>query len=419
MRKFWRDKWSMVDSQWSMAIQISLSRLQWTMDHGLWTITLLGVVLSCAQPKKEATTEKYTCPMHPEIIQDKPGTCPICFMDLVRKNREGEGVEITAELNYLLKPTNAQVMSSIKTVMPTRESNKVTEKFNGIITYDTRKAIVISSRVGGRIEKLFVKYKFQPIRRGQKILELYSPELITAQRDLVFLIQTDPENTALINSAKEKLRLIGATEDQIAQTIASKKEMNSFPVFSSADGYVTDEGEKEQNELFIREGMYLSTGQTIVKVINTQEAWAEFDIAQSKMAGLKLNDPIRIAVDDKNEIEAKVNFVQPFFKVEEKFTKVRVYLANPNNKYKIGQLVEGSLDQVRESLWIPASARLDLGTKEIAFVKKEGAFKSKLITTTRSFGDKREVVLGLSESDSIAYDAHFLIDSESFVKVNE
>lgn len=411
MKRFWKDKLSTADSRQSTA-------RQWIVDRNLWTFLLL-VVMSCAQPKKEVATEKYTCPMHPEIVQDKPGTCPICFMDLVQKNREGQGVKITAELNYLLKPTNAQVMSSIKTVMPIRESNKLTEKFNGIITYDTRKATVISSRVGGRIERLFVKYKFQTIRRGQKILEIYSPELITAQRDLLFLVQTDPENTILINSAKEKLRLIGATEDQIAQTITSKKEMNSFPVFSPADGYVTDEAEKEQSELSIREGMYLSTGQTIVKVVNTQQVWAEFDIAQNKIAGLKLGDPILVAADSKNEIEAKVNFVQPFFKGEEKFTKVRVHLVNPDSKYKIGQLIEGSVDDVSESLWIPASARLDLGTKEIAFVKKDGAFKPKLITTSRNSGDKREVVRGLSERDSIAYDAHFLIDSESFVKVNE
>ena len=95
------------------------------MDQGLWTL-LLVISISCSQNKKQTAEEKYTCPMHPEIVQDKPGTCPICFMDLVQKNKKGIVIEITSDLNYLLKPTNALVMSSIKTITPVRESMVVT-----------------------------------------------------------------------------------------------------------------------------------------------------------------------------------------------------------------------------------------------------------------------------------------------------
>ena len=413
MREFWKNKMSMVGSRWSIA---SRKRL-WIMDHGLWTL-LLVILISCSQSKKEATSEKYTCPMHPEIVQDKPGTCPICFMDLVQKNREGAEIEITSELNYLLKPTNALVMSSIKTITPVHDTVTISSQFNGVISYDTRNAVIISSRIAGRVEKLFVKYKLQQIHRGQKILEIYSPELVTAQRDLIYLLQSDADNSSLINSSKEKLKLLGASEEQIVQIISSKKEMNSFPVFSSTEGYVITTGENE-SELSVREGMYLSSGQPIINIINTQQVWAEFDIPQKDAAQLKLNDLIRLKFDKENTVNAKINFVQPFFKGEERFTRVRVYLNNSQGRYKIGQLVIGVIDRQKEALWIPSSTRVDLGNKEIVFVKVGGAFKPKLIVTAKATGDKLEVIQGLTESDSIAYDAHFMIDSESFVKIKD
>ncbi len=412
MKEFWRkSSRSTVDSRQSTVLQS-------TVVSGLWTILLL-VVLSCTNNKKQATAEKYTCPMHPEIVQDKPGTCPICFMDLVKKNKEGTEVEITTELNYLLKPTNALVMSSIKTITPVRDSMVVKARFNGVITYDTRKAVTISSRIAGRVEKLFVKYKFQQIHSGQKILEIYSPELVAAQRDLLYLLQSDPDNSSLINSSKEKLRLLGASEQQIAQVVSSKKEMTLFSVFSSADGYVIESDGKENEELSVREGMYLNAGQSIVNIIGTQQVWAEFDIPQREASQLKVNDLIRLKKDQENTIEGKINFVQPFFKGEEKFTKVRVCLNNPNGKYKVGQLVSGEIDQRKAALWIPSSARIDLGSKEIVFVKEDGVFKPKVITTIKDADGKLEVVQGLTESDSIAYDAHFMIDSESFIKIKD
>src|SRR5439155_1581072 len=122
------------------------------------------------------------------------------------KGKHNEEVKITAELNYLLKPVNSVVISSINTVAPVRKSMDVEVKANGIITYDTRSLTTISSRLNGRIEKLFVRNNFQPIYKGQKILEVYSPELLTAQRDLLYLLKSDKENSQLIEGAKEKLR---------------------------------------------------------------------------------------------------------------------------------------------------------------------------------------------------------------------
>src|SRR5258706_3948537 len=186
MKKYWRkNNSSMVDSPWSI-----VKSLQWTIDYGLWTINLL-VAINCSQNKKQAQAKTYTCPMHPTVVQDKPGTCPVCGMDLVKKGKSGEEVKITTELNYLLKPTNAMVISSIKVITAVQMTMNFKMEAKGTVAHDTRKIATLSSRYNGRIEKLYVKYNLQPIYKGQKILEIYSPELITAQRELLYLLEKD------------------------------------------------------------------------------------------------------------------------------------------------------------------------------------------------------------------------------------
>lgn len=423
-----------------------------TADYRLWiTLVLLIVALACTPNKNQSEHESYTCPMHPTVIHDKPGTCSICGMDLVRKGYSGEEIKITAELNYLLKPTNAIIISSIKTIIPVRKSMEVIAKANGLITYDTRRFTSIPIRFGGRVEKLSINYNFQPIRKGQKILEIYSPELLTAQRDLLYLLKADKENFQLIEGVKEKLKLLGISDSQIAQLVSTNQESYSFAVYSPVDGYIVEEasltastptsaeavtpvkdgemasgGLSKQtstslstSELLTREGMYVNAGQVIFKVVNTEYLWAEFDVYQQDATFISIKDTVQLSFDNTTEdVEAIVNFVQPFFKNDESFAKVRVYLSNTNNKFRAGQLVTATFMKPTEaSMWIPLSARLDLGTKEIAFIKRRGVFRPKEIVTARQSGDWIEVLSGLDASDSLTYNAQFMVDSGSFIKV--
>jgi Cu(I)/Ag(I) efflux system membrane fusion protein len=384
-------------------------------------LTAYFLLSSCSQNKKQVQADTYTCLMHPTVLQDKPGTCPVCGMGLVLKGRAGDEAKITHELNYLLKPVNAAVISFIKTVTPTLKSMEIKTKADGIITYDTRALTAISSRFNGRIEKLFVKYNFQPIRKGQRILEIYSPDLLTAQRDLLYLLKSDKENAQLIDGATERLKLLGVSDDQINQLISLGKESNSFSVYSHAAGYVINSGEnlKNQNELEVREGMYVAAGQVIFKVANPKNVWAEFDLFSKDVASVKVNDPVQIKIEETaEELHSKINFLQPFYKEAQSFTKVRVYLSNSNSKYRIGQLVSASFSKPSpESLWIPLSAHSDLGTRKIVFVKHEGMFQPREISTGSQSGMWIEVLKGININDSLAYNAQFMIDSESFIKI--
>ncbi|HYG40433.1 MAG TPA: efflux RND transporter periplasmic adaptor subunit [Cytophagales bacterium] len=407
---------------------------------------------SCRQEEKKASAHnheevEYTCPMHPQILQNEPGTCPICHMDLVKKGGHAHNAEIGEDLNHLLKSTNSSSLSSIRTIAPEEKSMKVTTSANGIITYDTRQAFSIPFRFGGRIEKLFIRYNFQSIQKGQKILEIYSEELATAQRELLYLKENDGGNTELIESAKRKLLLLGASESQIQQLINTGKESYSFAVYSPYNGYVVEEsalkvasqasptsamasgmGESPSSPVSanastpiqLREGMYINKGETAFKVINADKVWAEFNLYQQDASNVELQQPVEITFDNgkKETIKATVDFIQPFFKEGESFTKIRIYLSNTGGKYKIGQLVTATFkSETGKTKWIPAEALVDLGTRTVVFVKKENVFQPQVITPGQRSGDSVEVLEGLEGDDQIAHNGQFMIDSESFIRI--
>ncbi len=179
-----------------------------------------------------AGTQLYHCPMHHEIVRDEPGTCPICGMDLVAFSSEEKPIA-DVSLNTLLKPTNSYVISTIPLVQMEQKDEPMEIEALGTIQYDTREAAVISARVSGRIEKLYVRYTFQDIKKGQKLMEIYSPEILTAQQDLLFLLRNDPGNSSMINAAREKLSLLGMSGTQLQQVMQSQKAALAVSIYSN------------------------------------------------------------------------------------------------------------------------------------------------------------------------------------------
>jgi membrane fusion protein, copper/silver efflux system len=398
---------------------------------------------------------EYTCPMHPQIIRSEPGTCPICGMELVKKS-DTHNNEINHGVDNIVKATNSVSVSSVKTVTPVKKSGTIDLIANGIITYDTRKAYTVPVRFGGRVEKLFIKYNFQPVTKGQKILEIYSPEIVSAQRELLFLLNDDRGNTGLIESSKQKLRLLGMSELQFQNLTKSKKETYALAVFSPYSGYIVEEpviaqlkrtenpvtpsgsmnGMSDANSsssaaavfpptasaLSVREGQYLNAGQGLFKIVNTERLWAEFDFPQSMTKFLRRDQLIEIKLNASNSetIRAKIYQLIPFFSNGESFTKVRVELNNPDRRIKVGTLATGRLTKsIENATWIPASSTVDLGNESVVFVKKGDAFQAKKVITGTKSGEFIEVIDGIGERDEIAADGQFMIDSESFIKITD
>lgn len=423
----------------------------------VWTILLLTLV-SCGQGGDHAQhADTYTCPMHPTVVSDRPGSCPVCGMDLVRKVRPGEELEITEDLAKILKSPNETVMASIKTIKGQYKTMPSKVNAQGIVTYDTRNIYTISSRVGGRLEKIYLKYAFQPVSKGQKIAEVYSPELITAQRELLFLLESDPENQAIIDAGKSKLELLGLRKAQIDNLVQRKETSNTFSVYSPYSGYlITDSSaptttpstsapatrassgmgdgmgssssgttasaatnQSTTSGQVVREGDYVSAGQTLFTIVNASSLRVELDLPASLAVSIKKGTPLDLHYEGGATQKSTVDFVQPFFSEGQDFVKLRVY----NNAVKdlhIGHLVTAEIHlPATESLWVPKVAVLDLGNEQIVFIKDRGMLKPKKVTTGITSGDQIEIRSGLASSDEIAANAQYLIDSESFIKTAE
>jgi Cu(I)/Ag(I) efflux system membrane fusion protein len=379
--------------------------------------------------------ELYTCPMHPEIIRNAPGSCPVCGMALVKKQPGDKSVE-DIQLDALLKPVNEFVVSAVPVTTIERREEDLKLNVVGIVTHDTRQAATISSRVNGRIEKLYIRYKYQPVRKGQRIMDIYSPELLTAQQNLIFLLRNDKDNISLVNAAKDKLFLMGMTSGEVAELVKTKVPRYSIGVFSNYSGFVTDlntsagsraveemQAQMSTNqELEIKEGMYVKMGQFLFSVYNPAKSWILLDIFPDQQNLVKAGSLVRIVPETapQQSITAKINYIEPAFRPGKKTLSARVYLNNANMQLPIGSRVTATIfGSSANASWLPKDAVLSLGRDKVVFVKQSGGFKAHKVTTGLELNRSIEVVTGLSSEDSVASNAQFLVDNEAFIKVSD
>lgn len=384
----------------------------------------------------ENAAAEYTCPMHPEVIENKPGQCPICGMDLVKKETGG-AASPDVDLDALLKPTNEFVISAIPVTSIQKQEEMIEVEALGNIAYDTRQAGSISSRIAGRIEKLYVRYRYQKVNKGQPILELYSPELMTAQQNLLFLIKNDPANTTFIEAAKEKLLLLGLSNQQLQQVLQSGKPSFTITVYSNYSGHIhesvnggnmnTSAGNMKDislitEEISLKEGMYLQKGQAIFTVYNPNKAWAILNIYGDHQGLIKKGNTVRIIPETAplKNFRATIDFIEPFYRQQSKTLSARVYFDNSSLKIPIGSQVKATVfGNSKNAYWLPTEAVLSLGLDKIVFKKVPGGFKAHKINTGLVHNHLVQVLGALNETDSVAVNAQYLMDSESFIKIKQ
>lgn len=364
----------------------------------------------------------------------------------------------TEDLVGLEQATNQTVFSDIKSIEPIEAKIVPIIKATGVIAYDPSLINTISARYSGRIERLYVRFNFETVSEGQRIMDIYSPEILTEQQNLVFLLSHSSNEINLINSSRQKLRFYGLTESQISQIVKLRKPINPLTVYSNYSGHIHDIGissgqsnsssamgngmtSKSSNSvtnsgpvqienipfsqtssLSIKEGMYLERGQPIFAVYNTQKVWAVLNIFPEDAKFIKVGDKVSVAseTNPSHLINAIINYIEPIAGQNASAIKARVYLQNKESHYlKIGTLLTAAITSNEISgLWLQRKAVVNLGQKQIVFKKVKNYFKAQTISTGFLTDSLVQVVNGLIIGEKVAANAQYMVDSESFISTN-
>ncbi len=361
------------------------------------------------------------------------------------------------EIDGLTKPSNQIVVSDINTVLPLKRSINPLITVTGEISYDPRLNNNISSRYSGRIEKMYVRFNFEKVVKGQRIMDLYSPDILTAQQNYLFVLINSPADEVLISSTKQKLILLGVTEEQIKLIRSSLRPINPLPVYSPYSGHIHDIGVSENStikspemggamnsnysaesdrkfsnenipasqssSLSLKEGMYIQNGQTLFSVFNTSRIWAILNIFPGDAELIRIGDKVTLTTETNAsaDITSTISYIEPVASANAAFIKARVYIDNtPQMDLTVGTLITGKITvQKKEGMWLPRNAVVNLGQKQIVFLKKENHFITHTIITGRQTDSLTEVISGLQYNDLVAFNAQYMVDSESFIQSSD
>jgi len=367
--------------------------------------------------------------------------------------------KIDGNLDGLEQPANQTVFSDVKTIEATERKIQPVVNATGLVTYDPRLLKNISARFGGRIEKLYLRYNFEKISKGQRIMDIYSPEILTEQQNLIFLIKNSPKELALIYSSKQKLQIFGLTSEQIDMITGRLKPINPLPVYSPFTGHIHDIGSNgnvnsteqtmsgamstpssdnrsekntvqienlpssQNSAISIKEGMYVKRGQPIFNVYNIDKIWAIFNVFQKDAAFIKVGDKIAMTAETNpvQLIPSFINYIEPLTGQNASTIKIRVYLNNNENHFlKIGTLLSAKITTKEiVGLWLPRTAVVNLGQKQIVFFRVDNRFTARQVKTGAINDSFIQITEGLKLNEKVASNAQYMVDSESFIKYND
>jgi Cu(I)/Ag(I) efflux system membrane fusion protein len=363
--------------------------------------------------KDDATTgagdkiAHYTCSMHPSVKSDEPGKCPICSMDLtpVTKGEQASGVlRLDGERSQ-------RVGVRYTSVARAKLSRSVVAV--GEVNADENRLTDITLRTAGWIDRLHVEETGEYVERGQALLELYSPEVLTASEEVLAARRaTGTARERLVAGADRKLLLLGVTPGQLRRLVARGKARDRISVSSPTSGYVVEKN--------VVEGDHVEQGMSLLRIADLSEVWVDAQVYESDLPLVKLGQSVTVTLPfvPGQRFEGKVEYIHPRLDPQTRTVRTRVVLDNPDLTLRPGMYADVRIDvDLGERLVIPQEAVIYSGTRRLVFVDLgEGRLQPKEVEVGVRAAGMIEVLDGLAEGERVVSSGNFLIAAESRIR---
>lgn len=361
----------------------------------------------------DETTEEqiWTCSMHPQIQQNGPGQCPICGMDLIPLDNSMDSEEALPD--EVSMSASAMKLAEIQTYVVKRENPEKEIRLLGKVKPDERLVYSQAVHFSGRIEKLFINFTGEKVVKGQKLATIYSPELVTAQKELFEVLKDESTNPALVEAARNKLKQWKFSDQQIDNIEKSGKVQNELNIFSDHNGYVM--------MLMAAEGDYVKAGQILLEVTDLSRVWMLFEAYENDLPWVKVGDNLEIelkAIPGKT-FKEKITFIDPFINPKTRVANVRVEISNASGLLKPDMFANGiitsKLPITGEVILVPKSAVLWTGKRAVVYIKlpnrEHNSFIYREVILGEDAGEFYVIKEGLEEGEEIATNGVFKIDA--------
>ncbi len=375
---------------------------------------ILGWLLFGGSPSKEEVEHTHaeadenitwTCSMHPQIKRNEPGDCPICGMDLIPMDEMGDELDP----NSFQMSENAMKLANIQTMIVGKGEMSRKIRLTGKVKMDERNSYTQSTHIPGRIEQLRVNFTGEKVRKGQNLASIYSPELVTAQEELLQAQSMKDAQPELLEAAIEKLKRWKIGQSQIDKVLQNGKALETFSTQADISGVVT--------EKMVELGDYVERGMPIYEISDLSKVWILFDVYEEELKWVKEGAQIEYSVNGLpgQTFQGTISFIDPLLNAQTRVASARVEVSNKDGILKpemfVTGVVEAGQDLAQEAIVIPKSAVLWTGKRSVIYVKEDGSFTMREVTLGAALGESYTINEGLEAGEEIVSNGTFTLDA--------
>lgn len=381
--------------------------------------------------KLEHKVQLWTCSMHPFIVKDKPGTCPICGMELIKKNEGAAGGEQTAEqkqqadmLGHVSLSPTQRVMANVATVAAKQSVMYKEINAVGLVQFDQSRQAKVTAWIAGRIDQLHVNKVGDIVSKDKPVAEIYSPDLVATQQEYLLAVKSRDQlknspiasisqnGEGLVQSARQRLMLFGVKENQIAELEKAGKPNIRLPIYTPLSGVVI--------EKMMQQGQYVNTGEVLFNIADLSQVWVEVEVYENEFPNIHLGQQVEIRSQSfpGKAFSGKIAYIYPFLDPKTRTIKARVEMANPGLKLKPDMFVNAIIKvPLGSAIVVPVTALIDTGKRQVVWVETSaGMFEPRDVQVGQRTDEKVQILSGIKPGDKVAVSGSYLIDSESQLK---